>query len=207
MAFMEIVDFLIKEKWLKTERIIKAFREIKRKDFLTEETRGFSEINEPMPIGFEQTNSQPLTVAFMMEQLEPRQGDKILDIGSGSGWTTALLAHIVGERGAVIGIEIIPELKKFGESNIAKYNFIKKGIVKIVLGDGSKGYEEKAPFDKILISASSQSIPKQWKDQLKISGKIVGCVKDSIFVIEKESDNKFKQKEYEGFSFVPLICK
>lgn len=204
---MEIIDFLIKEKWLKTERIIEAFLKIERKDFLTKETKGFAQINEPMPIGFGQTISQPLTVAFMIELLEPREGDNILDIGSGSGWTTALLANIVGKKGKVIGIEIIPKLKEFGEKNVSKYSFIKKGIVEFVCADGSKGYKKQAPFDRILVSASAQNIPKQWKDQLKVGGRIVACVKESIIVIEKKSNKDFEQKEHKGFIFVPLISK
>ena len=204
---MEIIDFLIKEKWLKTERIIEAFLKIERKDFLTKETKGFAQINEPMPIGFGQTISQPLTVAFMIELLNPREGDKILDIGSGSGWTTALLANIVGKKGKVIGIEIIPKLKEFGEKNVSKYSFIKKGIVEFVCADGSKGYKKQAPFDRILASASAQNIPKQWKDQLKVGGRIVACVKESIVVVEKKSNKNFEQKEYKGFIFVPLISK
>ncbi|MDI6891347.1 MAG: class I SAM-dependent methyltransferase, partial [Thermodesulfovibrionales bacterium] len=129
--------------------------------------------------------SQPLVVAFMLEQLEPKEGDKILDIGSGSGWTTALLAHIVSQKGnpkseirnpkqiqngKVIAMEVIPELKEFGEKNVAKYNFIKKGLVEFILADGSKGYKKEAPFDKILVSATAEKFFPDWKEQLKIGG-------------------------------------
>ncbi|MFH1656819.1 MAG: protein-L-isoaspartate O-methyltransferase [Candidatus Nealsonbacteria bacterium] len=203
-----LVDSLIKNEWLKTPEIISAFRKIKRKDFMTEETKGFSEVDEAMLIGKGQTISQPLVVAFMLEKLNPKPKQKILDIGSGSGWTSALLAYIVGLGGKVIAIEIIPELKEFGQKNASKYNFVKKGIAEFICADGSKGYKKEAPFDNILVSASlSSKIPFSWKKQLKIKGKIVAPIKDSIWVFEKESENKFKKTEYPGFVFVSFVSK
>ena len=172
---------------------------------MPEDTKVLAEINEAMPIGLGQTISQPLTVAFMLEELQPEAGDKILDVGSGSGWTTALLSQIVGDEGKIIAIEIIPRLKKFGEKNVAKYNFIKKGLVKFVCADGSKGYKKEAPFDKILCSAAAEKIPQNWRNQLKIGGRIVAPVKNSIWVLIKKSEKEFKEKEHPGFSFVPLV--
>ena len=109
---MDLINSLIKDGWLKTPRIIKAFENIKRYDFMPDDIKQLAEIDEAMPIGHSQTISQPLTVAFMFEQLQPKPGENILDIGSGSGWTTALLAYIVGEKGKVTAIEVIPELKR-----------------------------------------------------------------------------------------------
>src|SRR3989344_1473833 len=120
---MNLVDYLIQEGWLKTERIINAFRKIKREDFLPHDTKNLAELNEALPIGFEQTISQPLTVAFMLELLQPKKGDKILDVGAGSGWQTTMLCEIVGEKGFVFAIERIGELKNFGEENVRKYGF------------------------------------------------------------------------------------
>ena len=122
---MDLINSLIEEGWLKTERIIKAFQKIKRRDFLPEDSKNLAELNEALSIGWGQTISQPLVVAFMLEQLQSQPGDKILDVGAGSGWTSALLAEIVGPKGKVMAIEIIPELKEFGQNNVAKYNFIK----------------------------------------------------------------------------------
>src|SRR6056297_1533626 len=124
---MAFLDNLIKKGWLKTDRIINAFKNIKRKDFVKPDLKEISNYNQALPIGYNQTISQPLVVAFMLEKLDPKPGQKILDIGSGSGWTTALLAEIVGKEGKVIAIEIIEELMKFGKKNVRKYNFIEKG--------------------------------------------------------------------------------
>lgn len=202
---MALLDDLIKRGWLKTEKIIKAFEAIKRVDFLPENVKDLAELNEALPIGWGQTISQPLVVAFMLELLKPEKGDKILDVGSGSGWTSALLAHIVGKEGKIIAIEIIPELTEFGKKNVKKYNFVEKGIVKFVCADGSRGYENEAPFDKILASASARQAPKAWKEQLKIGGRIVTPIGSSIWLFLKKSDKEFEGTEYPGFVFVPLI--
>jgi protein-L-isoaspartate(D-aspartate) O-methyltransferase len=200
-----LIDNLIQGGWLKSPQTIEAFKKIKRVDFLPENMKGLAELNEALPIGFGQTISQPLVVAFMIEQLEPKAGDKILDIGSGSGWTTALLAEIVGIKGRVFGIEIVPELKEFGEKNASKYNFVEKGIVEFLFTDGSKGYAKEAPFDKILASASAREVPQAWKDQLKVGGRIVTPVGTSIRVFIKKSEKEFEETEHPGFIFVPLI--
>ncbi len=204
---MSLVDSLIQEGWLKTKTIIEAFQKIKRRDFLPEDMKDLAELNEALVIGSGQTISQPLTVAFMLELLQPKPGDKILDIGSGSGWTTALLAEIVGETGKVIAIEIIPELKEFGEKNITKYNFVEKGIAEFICADGSKGYKKEAPFDRILASASAEKIPPAWKEQLKIKGRIVTPIGFSIWLFVKKTKEEFEETEYPGFAFVPLISK
>jgi len=205
---MFLVNTLIRDGCLKTPRIIEAFKKIKRADFLPKEIKNLDEVNEALPIGLGQTISQPMVVAFMLEKLEPKPGEKILDIGSGSGWTTALLAEIVGKEGEVIGIEVIPKLKEFGEKNTAKYNFIDKGTARFICADGSKGYEKEAPFDNILCSASAQDkIPSAWKKQLKIGGRIVCPVGYSIWLLIKKSDVEFEEIEYPGFIFVPLVTK
>ena len=202
---MPLIDLLIEEGWLKTPKIIEAFKKIKRADFLPADSKNLAELNEALPIGFGQTISQPLVVAFMLEQLQPQPGDKILDVGSGSGWTTALLAEIVGPKGKVIAIEVIPELMEFGKKNVERYNFIEKGVVEFICADGSKGYKKAAPFDKILASASAEKLPQAWKEQSTIGGRIVTPIGSSIWLFIKKSETNFEEIEYPGFAFVPLI--
>lgn len=205
---MDLIDSLIQQKWLRTPRIIEAFRKIRRVDFLPDEIKNLAELDRALSIGFGQTISQPLVVAFMIEKLEPKPGDKILDIGSGSGWTTALLSEIVGDKGKIIAIELVPELAEFGRQNIAKYDFVEKGIAQFICGDGSKGYKKEAPFDKILCSAAIQDkFPKAWKKQLKIEGRIVTPIGSSIWLLVKKSEAEFEKIEFPGFAFVPLVIK
>lgn len=215
----ELIDKLIKEGYLKTPLIIEAFQKIKRQDFVLEDFKNEADVNAPLPIGYGQTISQPLTVAFMLELLQPKPGEKILDIGGGSGWQASLLAYCVSQQtgnskhefrnpkqsGKVFAIERIPELVEFGKKNVAKYNFLEKGIVEFICGDGSKGLPEEAPFDKIIVAASAEKIPQEWKKQLEINGRLVTPVQSSIWLLIKKSKNEFDEKEFPGFAFVPLI--
>lgn len=141
-----------------------AFRYIDRKDFLREENTNLAYENTPLSIGYGQTISQPYTVAFMLELLDVHVGNKVLDIGSGSGWTTALLAHLAGERGSVTGIEIIPELVQFGGENLARYHFSNTRILQAK--EGELGISSET-FDRILVSASADMFPTELLDQLK----------------------------------------
>ncbi|RLC38496.1 protein-L-isoaspartate O-methyltransferase [Candidatus Falkowbacteria bacterium] len=207
---MQLVNELISAGYLKTPEIIDAFSEIYRKDFLRPEDKKDADLNEPLLIGYKQTISQPLTVAFMMELLSPKKNDKILDVGSGSGWTTALLARIVGGKGRVYGVEIIKELKKFAEKNISKYNFIKNGTTKIFQRDGYKGLPEYAPFDRIIVAAAANEVPEELLKQLKIGGRIVLPIGEQfasqdMVVIDKTGNKKYIKKIFPGFIFVPLI--
>ena len=176
---------------------------------MPEDIKDLAELNEALPIGLGQTISQPLVVAFMIELLEPKQGEKIFDVGSGSGWTTALLSEIVGKNGKVIAMEVVPDLKEFGEKNVSKYGFVEKGIAEFICADGAKGYKKEAPFDKILASASARDLPLAWKEQLKVGGRIVTPIGNSIWLFVKNppvgGETKFEEKEYPGFVFVPLI--
>jgi len=205
ISLAQLVSQLVNEGWLKTPKIIEAFLKIKREDFLPEEIKDFAYLDEALSIGYSQTISQPLVVAFMLELLSPQEGEKILDIGSGSGWTTSLLSYLAGDKGKVIGIEKIKELKEFGENNIKKYNFIKKDVAKVILGDGYQGFKEEAPYDKILISASASKIEEEWLKQLKINGKMVLPINNEIIRLEKLSEKEKKMERYPGFVFVPLV--
>jgi protein-L-isoaspartate(D-aspartate) O-methyltransferase len=212
----QMVSRLIEMGVLKSPEIIEAFLHVDRAFFLPESGKDNAYINEPLSIGFGQTISQPWTVAFMLEKLAPQKGDKILDIGAGSGWQSALLSYIVShdslgnllstdELGHVIGIEIIPELARIAIGNLSKFNYLKSGILELHCLDGINGYPKGAPFDKIIAAAAGDKIPHAWKEQLSSGGVIVAPVDSTITKIIKEDDKTFKSETFSGFSFVPLV--
>ena len=137
----------------------------------------------------------------MIEMLEPKKGDRILDIGSGSGWTTALLAVIVGVSGSVIGLERVKQLVEFGSSNLEKFNFKN---AKIIQAGDNLGIPNET-FDRILVSAAAEEFPYELIKQLKTNGKLVIPVKNSILEITKKEDGMIEEIEHYGFRFVPLI--
>ncbi|WP_295007927.1 methyltransferase domain-containing protein [Sulfurimonas sp.] len=197
----EMVDYLIDIGALRSKNIIEAFRNIDRADFVADARAADIYEDYPLGIGRGQTISQPRTVAMMMEMLSPEEGQKILDIGSGSGWTTALLAYIVGESGSVIGVEKVAELVKFGSANLNKYNFKN---VKIMEAGDKLGIDGET-FERILVSAAAEEFPYELKSQLKVGGKIVIPVQNSIYEMTKDKNGELDGVEHYGFTFVPLI--
>ena len=200
-----LVNDLIRNGYLRNDDIIDAFFNVHRIEFVPEDLSSQAEANIPLPIGYGQTISQPLTVAFMLELLEPKRGQNILDIGSGSGWTTGLLAHIVGEQGKVTAMEKIKELCEIGEKNVEKFGFIKKGIVEFYCKSAEEGFEKNAPYDRILVSASVDEIPLPLKKQLVIGGRMVIPVMNSIWHVEKKGEDDFNIEKFPGFTFVPFV--
>lgn len=198
---------LMRDGYLRTDYIIEAFANVDRVEFVPQDMTLHAEVNMPIPIGHGQTISQPATVATMLELLEPRPGQKILDVGSGSGWTTALLSYIVGKDGKVIALEAIKELCDWGRKNADKMGFVKDEIAEFYNIDGSKGNEARAPYDRILVSATADSVPEEYKEQLKVGGKLVMPVRNCLHYIEKKGEEDFYEEEYPGFSFVPLVQK
>ncbi|MBT3282581.1 protein-L-isoaspartate O-methyltransferase [bacterium] len=199
----ELLDHLENgTKVLENKDIRDAFVAIDRKDFVSEDY--VEEVYEDyaLPLGYEQTISQPTTVAFMLDLLVPQKGDKVLDVGSGSGFVTALLAHIVGESGYVIGVERVQELVKLGQENLSKYDFKNAEIKQAVK---ELGLQEEAPFDKILVSAAAEEVPKELLRQLKVGGVMVVPIYDNIWQVRKISEENIDIKKFERFEFVPLI--
>ncbi|HEY4475941.1 MAG TPA: protein-L-isoaspartate O-methyltransferase [Candidatus Paceibacterota bacterium] len=214
-----LADLLTQKGVLKTRAIIEAFSRVDRKDFVPQDFQEYAYGDYPLPIAGEQTISQPTTVAFMLELLQPQQGEKILDVGSGSGWTTALLAFLVGEKGRVFGVERIPELVAFGNENIKKYNFSQATISqadpptpRLRRARKTLGLVKEAPFDKILVSAAAQSFPEALLSQLKEGGLLVIPVRDAVWRVKKLPQtppggeaSKTEIQKFEGFAFVPLV--
>jgi protein-L-isoaspartate(D-aspartate) O-methyltransferase len=145
-----------------------------------------------------------------MSALKLKQGDKVLEVGAGSGILLAYIKEVVGPRGKVFGIENIPEVFEFAKKNLEKSNYVEK--VKLVLGDGSKGLPEDAPFDKIVCSATCPEIPKPWIKQIKPGGIIVSPIGEpyghqELVYLEKTKKGKIIRKNLGGVIFVPLKGK
>jgi protein-L-isoaspartate(D-aspartate) O-methyltransferase len=201
-----LIESMKRSGALKSKNVIAAFEKVKREDFCLEEYRSSAYEDRPLPIIAGQTISQPTTVAMMTEALKPKLGDKILEIGAGSGYQAAILSEIVGKKGILFTIERIKELVEFARRNLKHH-----GNVVVLEGDGSGGLKEEAPFDGIIVTAGAPQIPEPLKKQLKIGGRIVIPVGDTfsqnIVVIERISKDKFETTNIGPFVFVPLIGK
>ncbi|ATW24315.1 protein-L-isoaspartate(D-aspartate) O-methyltransferase [Candidatus Formimonas warabiya] len=201
----DLIATLKEKKILKTSFIIKAFLTVDRANFVLPEYVKRSYEDLPLPLKEKQTISQPLTVAFMMELLQPDQHHRILDIGSGSGYTTALLAEIAGPDGQVFAVERIKWLKEFGENNLKKLAYKN---VRFREGNGANGWSEHAPFDRILVNAAAPAVPQPLKEQLKTGGRLVIPLDNAdgpILLLEKRSPEQYAERRFPGFSFVPFI--
>ncbi len=198
-----LIRSLVKHGYIKSEPVRRAFEKVDRKVFVPKGARGSAYHDRPLSIGHGQTISAPSMIAIMLEASDLKEGQKVLEIGTGSGYNAALIAEIVGDN--VISIERIPELAYSARENLKKTDY----DVKIVIGDGSLGYKEEAPYDRIIVTAASPKIPQPLKDQLKIGGKICIPVGEryycTLIVAEKTLKERVEEKKYGGCAFVPLI--
>lgn len=186
-----------------TRRIRDAVERYPRGFFLPPSGADRAGVNTPISIGYGQTNSQPTTVYQMLEWLDVRKGMHVLDVGSGSGWTTALLSHLTGEKGDVVAVERIPELVAFGKNNCRR-----QGIKNITFHKAQKkfGWARLAPYDRILVSASAEEMPEELLDQLASPGSMVIPVGNTIYRIEKNVAGSIMREAHSGYVFVPLIA-
>lgn len=198
----KFVEQLVDGNRVRTKAIINAFLKIDRINFVPDEFRDEAYLDMPIPIFHGMTTSQPSTIAFMLEKLRPQKGEKVLEIGTGSGYLTALLGVLVGKRGRVFSVEYFPELKNFAESNLRRYNF--KNVA-LLAGDGKDGFPREAPFDKIVSSAEVKGIPKTWEEQLKIGGSLLTPIDSKMVLAKKVAKDKFDAEFFSAFSFVSLL--
>jgi protein-L-isoaspartate(D-aspartate) O-methyltransferase len=193
----------IREKGFHHQRILDAMRKTPRHHFVPKGTSIIEAYDDrPVPLGEEQTISQPSTVAFMLDLLDLRAGLHVLEVGTGTGWNAALIKHLIGGKGSITTLECIPHLAKTAELILAKCNL----EVNVVQGDGSKGYPPKAPYDRIIVTCAAPFIYSAWTEQLKPAGIIVAPIgayhQEMIKAIKHEED--FSVQRHGLFRFVPM---
>lgn len=179
-----------------------ALEAVPRASFLPRGADYDSAFDGPIPIGHGQTNSQPRTVATMLRLLQVHPGHRVLDLGSGSGWTTALLAYLTGPRGSVLGVEIVPDLVTVGAANLRAFGM---GWAAIEAADPDVlGRPELGPFDRILVSAAARAIPDELVDQLSDAGRLVVPVSGTLLLVERQGQDR-TISEHGSYRFVPLL--
>ncbi|TDA28202.1 MAG: protein-L-isoaspartate O-methyltransferase [Archaeoglobi archaeon] len=178
----------LKDELNLSEKVYNAIKKVPRHLFVPERYRAEAYVDTPLPIGYGQTISAPHMVAIMCELLDLKEGEKVLEIGTGCGYHAAVTAEIVGKSGMVVSIERIPELAEMARKNLSSLGY--DNII-VVVGDGSLGYAELAPYDKIYVTASAPDIPKPLIEQLKRGGRIVIPIGDTyqvLYVVEKNEE-------------------
>jgi protein-L-isoaspartate(D-aspartate) O-methyltransferase len=200
----KMVEEQLIARGIENKAVLDAFKKIERHKFISEDLRPSGYSDFPVPIGEGQTISQPYIVALMTHALDLTGNEKILEIGTGSGYQTAILGELTKQ---VYSIERFESLAKEAEETLKILNY--KNI-KIKVGDGTLGWPEEAPFDRIIITAASPRIPLPLSDQLKENGKLIlplgGSFSQILTLIEKK-DNKLISTEICGCVFVPLVGK
>ena len=204
----ELLDYWWEKGIVEDEKVLSAFQKVKREIFVPPELVEEAYSDMALPIGHEQTISQPTTVALMTQALELRKGQKVLEIGAGSGYQAALLAHIVGKNGRVVSTEIISELVA-----LARRNLLRAGVKNVILvrTDGSEGYAKEAPYDRIIMTAASPQIPLHLLAQLKDGGILLapvgGSLGQSMIRVRKLKGGKLSEENLGEYIFVPLRGK
>ena len=209
----KLIDHLESSGVLRSSKIKQALELFPREYFVPDELRAAAYEDHPLPIGEDQTISQPYTVVFMLEELGVEMGDKVLEIGAGSGWQTALLSYLVGEKGHVWAYEIKHPVAEFGQANLER---VKRDAptgpslqnIDYIEGDARAHRREHAPYNRIIAGAAFGNVTEtQSLASLLISGgrMVFPTANNDVRVIACVSENKFKAKIYPGFVFVPVV--
>ena len=197
-----MVEQQLKPRGIKEERVLAAMAKVPREEFVPADARPSAYEDGPLPIGYDQTISQPYVVAFMTEQLRPKQSDRVLEIGSGSGYQAAILGELVAE---VYTIEIVEPLAKSAEATLQRLGY---NNVHIKVGDGYKGWPEEAPFDAIIVTCAPEKVPQPLVDQLKDGGRMVIPVGErfaqQLYLLEKKN-GQLNESVTLPVRFVPML--
>lgn len=186
---------------IKDQRVLAAMSRVQREEFVPPKSRGDSYGDGPLPIGYDQTISQPYIVAFMTEQLRLKPGDRVLEIGTGSGYQAAILAELVKE---IYSIELIEPLAKSAETTLTRLGYKN---VHIKAGDGYNGWPEAAPFDAIIVTCAPDKVPRPLVNQLNDGGRMVIPVGErfaqQLYLLEK-TNGQLKESATLPVRFVPM---
>jgi protein-L-isoaspartate(D-aspartate) O-methyltransferase len=197
-----MVEQQLKTRGIKDERVLAAMAKVPREEFVPQDSRAASYDDGPLPIGYDQTISQPYIVAFMTEQLRPQPSDRVLEVGTGSGYQAAILADLVAD---VYTIEIVEPLAKNAEATLPRLGY--KNI-HMKVGDGYQGWPEQAPFDAIIVTCAPDKVPQPLIDQLKDGGRMVIPVGErfaqQLYLLEKKN-GQLKESVSLPVRFVPMM--
>jgi protein-L-isoaspartate(D-aspartate) O-methyltransferase len=197
-----MIDEQLRPRGIRDERVLAAMSRVPREEFVPENLRGASYEDQPLPIGHGQTISQPYIVAFMTEHLEPKPQDRVLEIGTGSGYQAAILAELVAE---VFSIEIVEPLASRAATTLDRLGYKN---VHVKAGDGYQGWPEHAPFDSIIVTCAPDHVPKPLVDQLKEGGRMIVPVgaaggNQELYLLEKRAGS-MRQRAVLPVRFVPM---
>ncbi len=199
-----MVENQIEKRGVSDKNVLSAMEEVPRHEFVAEGLKGVAYQDGPLPIGMDQTISQPYIVALMTELLDVSEEHKVLEVGTGSGYQAAVISHLAM---SVVSVERIPELYKKAKKTLRKLSY---NNITVVMADGSIGYKEFAPYDRIIVTAASPSVPDELIEQLADNGKMVipvgGKFTQQLVVLKKEAGKIIKTDSI-GVRFVPLKGK
>ncbi|MCS7106813.1 MAG: protein-L-isoaspartate(D-aspartate) O-methyltransferase [Acidilobaceae archaeon] len=204
-----LVMTLSEEGYIRSQRVAQVIMKVPRELFVPEEYREMAYEDRPLPIGYDQTISAPSIVAYMTELLNPLPGEKVLEVGTGSGYQAIILAELVSPGGMVWSIERIPQIAEAARKRVEMLGYGDR--VKVVVGDGSLGYPEEAPYDKIMVTASAPEVPPPLIEQLRTGGKMVIPVghpyMQNLYVVRKGERGEIHMWRDIAVVFVPLKGK